>query len=61
MQARDTYLRSVQPPQFDPRQRGRDRAAYCNPKRIDIERMDGFGTRVIRKRHRQVNRRVHLQ
>ncbi len=42
MQARDTYLRSVQPPSFDPRRRGQDRAQYCNPKRLDVERMDGF-------------------
>jgi hypothetical protein len=40
--ARDNYLRSVQPPSFDPRQRGRDRSAYCGSKRIEIERMDGF-------------------
>jgi len=42
MTARDTYLRSVQPPTFDPRRRGQDRAQYCNPKRLDVERMDGF-------------------
>jgi hypothetical protein len=42
MTARDSYLRSVQPPTFDPRRRGQDRAQYCNPKRLDVERMDGF-------------------
>ncbi len=42
MTARDTYLRSVQPPTFDPRRRGQDRAQYCGQKRLDVERMDGF-------------------
>jgi hypothetical protein len=42
MAARDSYLRSVQPPAFDARQRGRDRAQYCGQKRLDVERMDGF-------------------
>ena len=40
--ARDNYLRGVQPPSFDARQRGRDRTAYCSQKRLDVERMDGF-------------------
>lgn len=40
--AYDTYLRSVQPPAFEARLRGRDRAQYCGGKRIDIERVDGF-------------------
>jgi hypothetical protein len=41
-QARDSYLRSIQPPQFDPRRRGKDRAQYCGEKRPEVERMDGF-------------------
>ena len=40
--AMDNYLRSVQPPAFDPRLRDRDRAQYCGQKRLDVERMDGF-------------------
>ncbi|MBY0336058.1 MAG: hypothetical protein K2X11_05550 [Acetobacteraceae bacterium] len=39
---RDQYLRSVQPPAFDPARRGQDRAQWCGTKRLDIERADGF-------------------
>lgn len=40
--ARNQYLASVQPPNFDPSQRGRDRSAFCGGKRVDIERADTF-------------------
>jgi hypothetical protein len=40
--ARDSFLRDVQPPHFDPRRRGRDRARYCGQKRPEVERMDGL-------------------
>lgn len=40
--ARDDFLRSMAPPAFDPRQRGRDRAGWCGAKRVEIERVDGF-------------------
>jgi hypothetical protein len=39
---RNQYLASVQPPAFNPAQRGRDRSGYCGPKRVDIERADTF-------------------
>ena len=39
---RNQYLASVQPPTFNPTQRGRDRSGYCSGKRIDIERADTF-------------------
>ena len=41
---RNQYLASVQPPAFNPAQRGRDRSGYCGPKRVDIERADTFLT-----------------
>jgi hypothetical protein len=41
-QMRDQYLRSVQPPGFDPSRRGQDRSQWCGSKRLDIERADGF-------------------
>jgi hypothetical protein len=40
--ARNQYLASVQPPNFNPAQRGRDRSAWCGGKRVDIERADTF-------------------
>ena len=41
-EARNQYLASVQPPSFNPSQRGRDRSAFCGQKRVDIERADTF-------------------
>ncbi len=41
---RNQYLASVQPPTFNPAQRGRDRSTWCSGKRIDIERADTFLT-----------------
>ncbi|WP_160119522.1 hypothetical protein [Rhodovarius lipocyclicus] len=40
--ARNQYLASVQPPNFDPARRGQDRSQYCGQKRLDIERADTF-------------------
>ena len=41
-QARDTFLRGLAPPHFEPRQRGRDRAAWCAEKRPAVQRMDAM-------------------
>lgn len=38
--ARDAFLHALQPPEFDPRQRGRDRTAWCAARRAEIARMD---------------------
>ena len=38
--ARDAFLHALRPPAFDPGQRGRDRAAWCNARRAEIARMD---------------------
>src|SRR5215212_8188122 len=40
--ARDTLLRSMAPPHFEPKQHGRDRAAWCMEKRPAVQRMDGM-------------------
>jgi len=37
--ARDAFLLAMQPPAFDPRQRGRDRGAWCARQRPDVERI----------------------
>ncbi|TDH63963.1 hypothetical protein E2C06_03810 [Dankookia rubra] len=41
-QARDAFLRSLAPPHFDPKQRGRDRAAWCTEQGPAVRRMDGM-------------------
>jgi hypothetical protein len=38
--ARDVFLQALRPPAFDPGQRGRDRAVWCNARRAEIARMD---------------------
>ena len=40
--ARDSYLQSVQPPNFETRRQGQDRTQYCDPKRPEMERVNGF-------------------
>lgn len=40
--ARDAFLHALQPPEFDPRRRGRDRAAWCDARRAEIARMDAM-------------------
>ncbi|RYI78167.1 MAG: hypothetical protein EON47_24700 [Acetobacteraceae bacterium] len=40
MPARDDFLRSMAPPSFEARQRGRDKAQWCAGKRPEIERVD---------------------
>jgi hypothetical protein len=40
--ARDALLRGMAPPHFDPKQRGRDRAAWCTEKGPAVQRMDGM-------------------
>jgi hypothetical protein len=37
--ARDAFLHAVAPPAFDPRQRGRDRAAWCAERQPDVARV----------------------
>ena len=44
MPARDDFLRSMAPPNFEARQRGRDKAQWCAGKRPEIERVDGLLT-----------------
>ena len=41
-QARDAFLHGMAPPHFDPKQRGRDRAAWCTDKGPAVQRMDGM-------------------
>jgi hypothetical protein len=41
-QARDALLRDMAPPHFEPKQRGRDRAAWCTEKSPAVQRMDGM-------------------
>jgi hypothetical protein len=41
-QARDAFLRGMAPPSFEPRQRGRDRAAWCAERRPAVQRMDAM-------------------
>lgn len=40
--ARDALLQAMAPPRFEPRQRGRDRAAWCREKAPAVQRMDGM-------------------
>ena len=40
--AAESYLRSLQPPGFDPRRRGRDRAAWCAGERPGLARTEAF-------------------
>jgi hypothetical protein len=40
--ARDAFLHALQPPEFDPRRRGRDRDAWCDARRAEIARMDAM-------------------
>jgi hypothetical protein len=40
--ARDAFLQAMAPPHFEPRQHGRDRAAWCAEKRPAVQRMDGM-------------------
>lgn len=40
--ARDAFLRGMAPPHFQPRQRGRDRTAWCAEKRPAVQRMDAM-------------------
>jgi hypothetical protein len=42
MPARDAFLHSMAPPRFEPRQRGRDRIAWCAAKRPAVQQMDGL-------------------
>lgn len=37
--ARDAFLKALQPPRFDPRRAGRDRAAWCAERRPDVARV----------------------
>lgn len=38
--ARDEFLREMEPPAFDPRLRGRDRAAWCSAREAEIAQLD---------------------
>jgi hypothetical protein len=38
--ARDAFLAAMQPPAFDPRQRGRDRMAWCSARQAEIARLN---------------------
>ena len=40
--ARDAFLQGLAPPRFEPRQRGRDRAAWCAEKRPAVQQVDGL-------------------
>ncbi|WP_431269431.1 hypothetical protein [Dankookia sp. P2] len=40
IQARDAFLQGMAPPHFEPRQRGRDRAAWCREKGPAVQDMD---------------------
>jgi hypothetical protein len=38
--ARDEFLRGLEPPGFDPRRRGRDRAVWCSAREAEVARLD---------------------
>ncbi|GGC42032.1 hypothetical protein GCM10011504_20580 [Siccirubricoccus deserti] len=40
--ARDEFLRGMEPPAFDPRRRGSDRAAWCSAREAEITRLDAM-------------------
>jgi hypothetical protein len=41
-EARDGFLTGLAPPAFDPRQRGRDKAAWCAAHREDVQRVSAW-------------------